>query len=405
MKQKIYVMLALLGLLGVGRVSAQVVTVQNTITATTFNLQSVTGVPITSTVNTNIGSNGKMVVSTNTTDAAYNLPPTTNQFASVFSYGGGVGVTTANGFTTNAAGVLVNDGFTTNTVNGTTAFSGLVAQAMRLPVGTSNGVVVIIAKSVQIGAPYYSSPVTYDFGSIIRPPLTDEKGVLLTNTQASYWQQVPRSASNGTNDQYYYSPNAGVVFATQPGQVPITWITTKSYPLGTTLPNYVNPGGSPSFYTNGGNVYPLYTAYYIVTGVPVKPAQNMYWTEGSYSSVGHAVPVASGRINAINVLFNTAFPETVATPYVDPYSTVVTNGLQETRTLWFDSSLKLIRAYNAQGQVFVELLGTPNGADNNAQFLGFEIEGICKKRILDSKNKLGSDLMMAWFNPKFKSSS
>ena len=97
MKQKIYVMLALLGLLGVGRVSAQVVTVQNTITATTFNLQSVTGVPITSTVNTNIGSNGKMVVSTNTTDAAYNLPPTTNQFASVFSYGGGVGVTTANG--------------------------------------------------------------------------------------------------------------------------------------------------------------------------------------------------------------------------------------------------------------------------------------------------------------------
>jgi putative acetyltransferase len=37
------------------------------------------------------------------------------------------------------------------------------------------------------------------------------------------------------------------------------------------------------------------------------------------------------------------------------------------------------------------------------QSLGFEIEGVCKNRILDAEKKLGSDVMMAWFNPSFES--
>ncbi len=34
--------------------------------------------------------------------------------------------------------------------------------------------------------------------------------------------------------------------------------------------------------------------------------------------------------------------------------------------------------------------------------LGFQIEGIMKNRILDSKGNLTSDIMMSWFNPRFK---
>jgi putative acetyltransferase len=33
------------------------------------------------------------------------------------------------------------------------------------------------------------------------------------------------------------------------------------------------------------------------------------------------------------------------------------------------------------------------------QSLGFEIEGICQKRILDADGNIGGDTMMAWFNP------
>ena len=38
------------------------------------------------------------------------------------------------------------------------------------------------------------------------------------------------------------------------------------------------------------------------------------------------------------------------------------------------------------------------------QSLGFEIEAIMKNRILDSEGNLGSDILMAWFNPNFQQS-
>lgn len=34
--------------------------------------------------------------------------------------------------------------------------------------------------------------------------------------------------------------------------------------------------------------------------------------------------------------------------------------------------------------------------------VGFKVEGIQKNRVLDSKNNLADDTMMAWFNPNFK---
>lgn len=36
------------------------------------------------------------------------------------------------------------------------------------------------------------------------------------------------------------------------------------------------------------------------------------------------------------------------------------------------------------------------------QALGFEIEGVCKNRILDAEGNLDSDIVMAWFNPYFR---
>lgn len=351
--------LVLAGLLaGAGALRAQTVSVTFSTMGKPVNLQSATGVPISSTVNTNIGSNGRMVL------GADLIPPTTNQFASLLSYGGVLARPDWTNLTNSANAPLLR---------GTNAFSLAVAKAMGLPMG-SNGV-VIVQSGAQIGASFIISPVSYNFCSVISPPFVDENSVLLTNSPTAYWQSVPWSASNHTNDPYYYSPNAGQVFATQPGQIQITWVTAKSFPVGTAS-GYVNPGGTPSFYTNGSSVFLLYTASYIVSGVPVKTPQNMFWTEGSFVNLGHPIPVSGGRITAINVIFNSSFPEFVTTPYVDPTQSVSSNSISETRTLWFDAGQKLIHAYNAQGQVFVELLGAPNAANNNSQFLGFEIVNV-----------------------------
>jgi len=368
MKQKLCLLCCLLVLwTGAGRLLAQQITaLEFSQSATTYNLEAVGGVPISMVVGNPPGSNGKLAA---TNVLGVPSPVTTNQFESLVSFGG---------LSAPTNWVILNSN--SAYLSGTNHFSGVLAQAMGLPIGQSNGLAVMVFQNVQIGAPYVSSPVSYDFGSIIPTPATDVNGKVLGANGLGYWQTVPWSASNHANDPYYYSPNAGVVFATQPGQVPVTWITAGSYTDVSQL-NYVNPGGAayPSFYTNGAYIYLLYTETYIVSGIPVKTPQKMFWTEGSFQNLGYPVTVANGHVFAVHVVYNTSFPTNVGTPYQDPNvvpQTNPTNTLQEFRTLWFDPTENQIRAYNAVGTVFVELLGPPISGANANQYLGFEIVNV-----------------------------
>ena len=65
------------------------------------------------------------------------------------------------------------------------------------------------------------------------------------------------------------------------------------------------------------------------------------------------------RVSEVNVIYNSAVPRRVDQAYVDPNQVQIvdTNLLEETRTLWFDSTRGQILAYNVEGRVFVELLG------------------------------------------------
>ena len=155
MKKILFVALGLCGLLAAaGRLHAQVTSLQDVYNQTPFDLQSATGVPITSTVNTNIGSDGLMTLGSD------NLPPTTNQFAALLSFGGLTAVTNGT-VLTNYAALLA----------GTNVFSGALAKAMGLPTGSSTSTVVMVLRKAQIGGTYFSSALTYNFGSILPPPL------------------------------------------------------------------------------------------------------------------------------------------------------------------------------------------------------------------------------------------
>ena len=378
MKQKLCLGLCLLGLLGgVGRAGAQTTSVLYDQALTPYNVQALGGEPISttpdlpSTNNTHTGSNGKMPTS-DSSAGSFNRP-TTNQFASWVSFGSVCAPT-------NQAALNLS----TNFLNGRQAFSGAVAQAMQLPVGLSNNVVVIVMQNVTLGASFSAAPVNYLLGSVISPPNTDVYGVLLpAATSTAYWQPGPWTNSASTNaTPYYYSPNSGWVNATQPGQIQITWITQNSYSDVSTL-GYVNPGGSvyPNFLTNGSQIYLLYTATYIVSSQPVKTPQNMYWTEGPFENLGYPISVPSARVTAVHVAYNPTFPQTVPAAYVDPNVTPATNPtnmLQEFRTLWFDPTEKQIRAYNQEGTVFIELLGAPIQGGSASQYLGFEIVKVSK---------------------------
>ena len=386
MKQKLCMGLCLLALLaGAGRLSAQINTVQYSQFGATFNLQSQRGVAITTTSNTAIGSDGLAPSANSSTGFSADYPPTTNQFASLLSFA----AVTA---TTNNALLSTNNPLLT----GSSAFSGPVARAMQYPVGTTPNAgtneILIVQRRIQVGVPYFGQTPSFYFGSVISAPTTDYTGI--TNVSPGYWAGVPwlattnviSSVTNGStityttnqttvgNNSYYYSPNAGVVFATQPGPITITWITAAHYPI-ISAPHYTNQlavAGIPSYITNvDGTVSLLYTANYLVSSSPVKTPQNMYWTEGDYTTISHPVVVQAGQISAINVIYNSTFPANVATPY--PYS----GGTNEmtTQTLFFQDGF--IRAYNATGRVFVEILGQPNG-DGTSHFLGFEIVDVAQ---------------------------
>ena len=245
------------------------------------------------------------------------------------------------------------------------------AANLDLPRGISGGQVTMVLRASQAGAATFSQVVSFYFGSVISPPSTDESGVLLTNvTPAQYWHPEPYTNNVLTAAGYYYSPNARQVFATVPGPVQVTWRKAES---GTTSTNKV---------TIGGLDYALTNVSYVVSGASVKPSRKMYWTEKSFGGTGKPVSVPAGTVGAISFAYNPAFPQTVAAEFDDGNSNIgagSTNAtLQELRTLWYDPGQGLILAYNAEGRVFMELLGdaTPSGA---REFLGYEIVDVLQQ--------------------------
>ena len=240
-----------------------------------------------------------------------------------------------------------------------------------LPRGTSGGQVTMVLRSSQAGAATFSQVVSFTFGSVITPPIANEYGALLTTvTPAQYWEAQPYTNATLSAASYYYSPHARQVFATVPGSVQVTWRKLES---GTTSTNKV---------TIGGLDYALTNVSYIVSGAAVKPSRKMYWTERSFSGTGKPVSVPTASVGAVNFVYNPAVPQTVTSEFKDGYAgpgAGTTNAtLQELRTVWYDPAQGLILAYNAEGRVFMELLGdsTPSGA---REFLGFEIVDVFRQ--------------------------
>ncbi len=363
MKTKFSIALCLLALLGgSGPLRAQkITTVQFTQGVTTYNLQSRQGVPISTVVNPGIGSNGKLPTTLNSSGSTYLA--TTNQFAAMMSFGA-VTATTNNS--------LLSPG--NPYLQGTNAFNAVEAQQMQYPVGLNpDNSVALVLKLARVGAPFVSQPVSYFFGSVIPAPVTDYTGTNL-NIGLSYWRPIPLLSTNPVNNLFYYSTNAGVVFATQPGPITITWITAAGYTPNTlpALHQPTGPAGQPNYITNtDGTISLLYTVNSLISPSPVKTPQQMYWTQGAFQSLSHPVAVPVGQISSINVVFNSGFPAAITNNYS------VIGGVTNYQTLWFDPALHFIFANATVGRVFVELLGQRNG-NNSSEFLGFEIVDVAQ---------------------------
>jgi len=202
---------------------------------------------------------------------------------------------------------------------------------------------------MQMGASIFVRQSNVGFGAAITAPVVAETGVRLPDgTAGDDWLAKPFDTGAPETTGFYWSPHAGRLYAVQTGPIAVTWIKAQPYTLAT-VPQYVNPAGPTSFMTNGANVFLLYTQRYVVSGVPVKPTRNMYWTQKGFQGTGKAIMVPTARVGAVNIVYNAAFPKTVAKEYQGIGSSSPTDGstnepLQELRTLWYEQQLGTIYA-------------------------------------------------------------
>lgn len=327
--------------------------------STQYNFRSEIGVPLSSVAGSPEGSDGRIPLDPPAGET--NLPPTANQFQGVFSIGGLVAPRTP-------ANLDPNLSYAEN------------AALIGLPQARTNNVPALILSSARVGSPILSRPISFQFGSVIPVPTTDENENPLGNIlSSSYWQSEPHTINAHANAGYYYSPHAKTVFATQPGPIDIVWRkATPDIP-----PNNAEPAGyvaNVTHFKDGPAYFRLFSQRYVVSGSAVKPPQQIYWTEGVFRKLGKPVTVPTG-IRAVNFVYSNNFPKTVPTPFVAPGQSFITNPenlLQEVRTLWFDDTQSTILAYNKEGRVFVEFLGDSR-PDQTQQHLGFEIVDVIKQ--------------------------
>ncbi len=354
----------------------------------TPNYQSLRGVPLSKVVGTPPGSDGR-VPNSNESTGIY-VDPTPGQFRALSVVGGSSGLRQASSSQLrNSAGLNA----------GTSPLTGAVAAEMGLPVARNgSGQVVMFTHRVQVGTPVFVRRSSLSFGSIISVPAVAENGVKLPEgTSQDYWFPEPYGTEQPDTSGYYWSTHAGRLYAVQTGVIRVTWIKAQPYTL-STVPNYVNAAGTTSFMTNGANVFLLYTQRYVVSGSPVKQPRNMYWTQKSFQGTGKTILVPTARVGAVNIVYNSAFPRTVSSEFKGIGSTSPVDGstnavLQELRTLWYEQQIGQLYAYNAEGRVFVEILGDSVGNGRRTQ-LGFEIVDVIQQPIpLDMKVELGERII------------
>ncbi len=330
----------------------------------TQNRQSATGLPLSREAGNPAGSDGKGPTGNESTGIY--KPPTDGQFRSYLSAGSIGGLSSAQWQAMSAAGVLRTN---------VTAYRGSVAQQMGLGVATNaSGEVTMTLRRVAIGRMLAPRRPTHTFGQQINVPLLTENGVTLTPSDSTaYWLDKPYSTGD---DDYYWSPHARKVYASQTGPLFVTWMRANPF-TAATLPAYTNTLGSQSFVTNGANIFLLYTAAYTVSATPVQKARLIYWTQKEYMPTGKPVLVPPARVSGIRVAYSPAFPRTVPKEFKSDGSTSPTDGstnavLSELRTLWYEQQAGAIYAYNVEGRVLVELLGDARNDGTYVQ-LGTEI--------------------------------
>ena len=186
---------------------------------------------------------------------------------------------------------------------------------------------------------------------------------------------------------YYYSLHAQKVYASQTGRVTITWVSV--------VPDTTAAGESTP-------TYKFRRETFAVSSAAQTEPRVIYWTEKTFD--GPMVRIPTGRIVRVNPVFNTFVPgQAVEYTPVGGSTNPGTAAPAEPRTLWYDtqSGLPALRAYNAEGRVFVEYLGGEiQGELGRHEFLGADIVEIRRSAEVETLETLLGEQLRPRAGPK-----
>ncbi len=344
------------------------------------------GAPLSNVVGTPPGSDGRAPAPGDENESGGFSEASAGQFQTWLPLTGGLAATNLGARA--ASGML----------SGTTAFDTAFPH-MQLPTLVRGGTNHLVVRDLAVGAPYVGLLTPYAFGSVLPAPGLDEAGKELNVPRERYWVAEPYSTNNHASTGYYWSPHARSVYAIQAGPVRITWRRAQPFTMAGVPQGYENPGGGPSFVTNGPNVHLLYTTTYSVSGTAAQRPRTMYWTEREFRNLGRPISIPPAKVGTVNVVFNNQFPRTVAAEYRGPGYTSPAEGntnavLSELRTVWYDQSQGFLYSFNHEGRVLVEFLGDMREDGQTRVSLGIEIVDVVKQPIpLDITCELGERLL------------
>ena len=209
-------------------------------------------------------------------------------------------------------------------------------------------------ESVTMSRPLAARRISYLLGAVISPPAFAVNGRALSEAELDTFYL--RQPANSTSERFYYSPHAEKVYATQPGVVDITWVERVSKAQ--------------------------ISKQYVIAATPFKPVKQMFWTENGFK--GPVIQVPSSRVATVKVVYNTLFPATVAAEdvYLRPGEVAnpfTAGSATENRTCWYSSLDGGIHAYNFEGRVFMEFLGSLKSDGVSREQLGTEVIEVIKE--------------------------
>jgi len=193
--------------------------------------------------------------------------------------------------------------------------------------------------------------------SLLGQPVIDITGLTVTLADSANSNISGSVASTITPAlNYYYSPHAEKSFASQAGQVTVSWVSSVA---------------------NASGYYEIMTETFAVSSTSSKTIRTIYWNQRGFDAP--PVTITDPSIMSVNPIFNTSVPKAVVNEVVAPGDSPTSPSIYSTLKFTKIGATAQLSAYNVEGRIFVEYLGKARIGADVLTYIGSDVVEIVRQ--------------------------